>query len=84
MFVPYNPFQPSPVFVCGATTLSITTFSIMTPSKEGFYVKLCRSDTQHDNYLGFFAECTILFIIMLNVFFAEYRYAECRGALRKH
>jgi hypothetical protein len=50
----------------GATTLSITTFSIMTLGIRGLHVTL--STTAHSvTMLCHYAECRILFIITLNV-----------------
>jgi hypothetical protein len=55
----------------GATTLSVTTFRIMTFSIRSFYVTLSISDSQHKQnsiiMLCYYAVCRILFTIMLNV-----------------
>jgi len=50
----------------GATTLNITTFRIMTLTRNSSYVTLSITDTQHNNAL-LYAECHVLFIVMLNV-----------------
>jgi hypothetical protein len=61
-----NEAESSPV---GATTFSITTFRVTTLSLKGSQLTLCITVLCH------YAECGILFIFMLNVY-----YAECRGA----
>ncbi len=66
------------LLTCGATTLSIMTFSINTLSIKNLVLTFCRNDPQHSNTLTFcwvsrfmycFAECH----------YAECRYAECPG-----
>ncbi len=47
-----------------------TTFSIMTLSIKGLYVALIINKTQHNNALNY-AECWVLFIVMLRVLFMQ-------------
>jgi hypothetical protein len=56
----------------GATTLSITTFSLTTLSIKGLYVTLGINDTHSITMLCHYAkcrdaQCQILFVILLNV-----------------
>ncbi len=52
-------------------TIGITTFSLTTLSAKGLYMTLSINDTQRDNSLPYadcsYAECNVLFIVMLNV-----------------
>jgi hypothetical protein len=65
--------------VYGATTLSITAFSITTLSKWGLHVTLSISDTQHNNALPLYwmSLCSVSCFIY---YYAECHHAECRYA----